>query len=67
MAELKDLTKRSESYSQWYNDLVLKADLAESLAAASALIAEMIAPMVTLVLSLTMSERYCFDIQSFSA
>ena len=29
MAELKDLTKRSESYSQWYNDLVLKADLAE--------------------------------------
>ena len=29
MAELKDLTKRSENYSQWYNDLVLKADLAE--------------------------------------
>lgn len=29
MAELKDLTKRSESYSQWYNDLVIKADLAE--------------------------------------
>ena len=29
MAELKELTKRSESYSQWYNDLVLKADLAE--------------------------------------
>lgn len=29
MTELKDLTKRSESYSQWYNDLVLKADLAE--------------------------------------
>ena len=29
MAELKDLTKRSVSYSQWYNDLVLKADLAE--------------------------------------
>lgn len=27
--ELKDLTKRSENYSQWYNDLVLKADLAE--------------------------------------
>ena len=27
--ELKDLTKRSESYSQWYNDLVIKADLAE--------------------------------------
>ena len=29
MAELKELTKRSESYSQWYNELVLKADLAE--------------------------------------
>ncbi|KAA6324424.1 Proline--tRNA ligase, partial [termite gut metagenome] len=29
MAELKDLTKRSENYSQWYNDLVVKADLAE--------------------------------------
>lgn len=28
-AELKDLTKRSENYSQWYNDLVVKADLAE--------------------------------------
>ena len=27
--ELKELTKRSENYSQWYNDLVLKADLAE--------------------------------------
>ena len=27
--ELKDLTKRSENYSQWYNDLVVKADLAE--------------------------------------
>ena len=26
--ELKDLTKRSENYSQWYNDLVVKADLA---------------------------------------
>ena len=25
--ELKDLTKRSENYSQWYNDLVVKADL----------------------------------------
>lgn len=22
--ELKDLTKRSENYSQWYNDLVVK-------------------------------------------
>ncbi|MBQ0063491.1 MAG: proline--tRNA ligase [Prevotella sp.] len=29
MAELKDLTKRAENYSQWYNDLVVKADLAE--------------------------------------
>ncbi len=27
--ELKDLTKRAENYSQWYNDLVIKADLAE--------------------------------------
>lgn len=27
--ELKELTKRSENYSQWYNDLVVKADLAE--------------------------------------
>ena len=29
MAELKQITKRSENYSQWYNDLVVKADLAE--------------------------------------
>lgn len=29
MAELKDLTKRADNYSQWYNDLVVKADLAE--------------------------------------
>ena len=28
--ELKDLTKRSEDYSKWYNELVVKADLAES-------------------------------------
>ena len=28
-AELKDLTKRADNYSQWYNDLVVKADLAE--------------------------------------
>ncbi len=28
-AELKELTKRSENYSQWYNDLIVKADLAE--------------------------------------
>lgn len=27
--ELKDLTKRSEDYSRWYNELVVKADLAE--------------------------------------
>ena len=27
--ELKDLTKRSENYSKWYNELVVKADLAE--------------------------------------
>lgn len=27
--ELKNLTKRAENYSQWYNDLVVKADLAE--------------------------------------
>lgn len=26
----KGLTKRSENYSQWYNDLVVKADLAEN-------------------------------------
>ncbi len=28
--ELKELTSRSENYSQWYNDLVLKADMAEN-------------------------------------
>ena len=27
--ELKDLTKRADDYSQWYNDLVIKAGLAE--------------------------------------
>lgn len=27
--ELKELTKRADNYSQWYNDLVAKADLAE--------------------------------------
>jgi len=26
----KEITKRSENYSQWYNDLVVKADLAEN-------------------------------------
>jgi len=28
--ELKELTSRSEDYSQWYQDLVIKADLAEN-------------------------------------
>ena len=28
--ELKELTLREENYSQWYNDLVIKADLAEN-------------------------------------
>lgn len=28
--ELKELTPRSKSYTQWYNDLVIKADLAEN-------------------------------------
>lgn len=28
--ELKELTSRSQDYSQWYNDLVTKADLAEN-------------------------------------
>lgn len=27
--ELKDFTKREDNYSQWYNELVVKADLAE--------------------------------------
>ena len=27
--ELKELTKRTDNYSQWYNDLVIKADLIE--------------------------------------
>ena len=27
--ELKDLTKRADNYSQWFNDLVVKAELAE--------------------------------------
>ncbi len=30
--EIKALTPRSENYSQWYNDLVIKADLAENAA-----------------------------------
>ena len=28
--ELKELTNREENYSQWYNDLVVKAGLAEN-------------------------------------
>ncbi|GHV29505.1 proline--tRNA ligase [Bacteroidia bacterium] len=28
--EIRELTSRSENYAQWYNDLVLKADLAEN-------------------------------------
>jgi prolyl-tRNA synthetase len=28
--QVKELTPRSENYSQWYNDLVIKADLAEN-------------------------------------
>ncbi|MBP1637461.1 MAG: prolyl-tRNA synthetase [Bacteroidetes bacterium] len=28
--EIKELTSRAEDYSQWYNDLVIKADLAET-------------------------------------
>lgn len=28
--ELKELTPRSENYAQWYNDLVIKAELAEN-------------------------------------
>ena len=28
--QIKELTPRSENYSQWYNDLVIKADLAEN-------------------------------------
>ena len=28
--ELKQLTPREENYSQWYNDLVVKAGLAEN-------------------------------------
>lgn len=28
--ELKELTSRSKDYNQWYNDLVLKADMAEN-------------------------------------
>lgn len=27
--ELKEMTKRADNYSQWYNDLVIKADLIE--------------------------------------
>ncbi|MDR2805486.1 MAG: proline--tRNA ligase [Dysgonamonadaceae bacterium] len=30
VGQVKELTSRSENYSQWYNDLVIKADLAEN-------------------------------------
>ncbi len=30
--KIKAITPRSENYSQWYNDIVLKADLAENAA-----------------------------------
>ena len=33
--ELKELTKSDENYSQWYNDLVVKAGLAENSAVRS--------------------------------
>ncbi|MBR1630546.1 MAG: proline--tRNA ligase [Paludibacteraceae bacterium] len=32
MPEIKQLTSRAQNYSQWYNDLVVKADLAENAA-----------------------------------
>ena len=35
--ELKDLTKRADNYSQWFNDLVVKADLAEQAVALTGL------------------------------
>ena len=38
-----------------------------SLDAVSVLITAIIVPAVTLVFSFTISERYCFDMQSFSA
>jgi len=34
----KELTSRSENYSQWYNDLVIKADLAENSAVRGAMV-----------------------------
>jgi len=39
----KELTKREENYSQWYNDLVIKADLAENSAVRGCMV---IKPMV---------------------
>ena len=36
--ELKELTKRADNYSQWYNDLVVKADLAEQSAVRSCMV-----------------------------
>jgi len=34
--ELKELTSREDNYSQWYQDLVIKADMAENSAVAVA-------------------------------
>ena len=34
----KTLTKREENYSQWYNELVVKADLAENSAVRGAMV-----------------------------
>ena len=36
--EFKDLTKRADNYSQWYNELVIKADLAEQSAVRGCLV-----------------------------
>ena len=36
--ELKELTKRADNYSQWYNDLVVKADLAEQSAVSGCMV-----------------------------
>ena len=44
--ELKDLTKRSENYSQWYNDLVVKADLAEQSAVRGCMVIKPFTPSI---------------------
>ena len=38
--ELKNFTKRSDNYSQWYNELVIKADLAEQSAVRGCMVIE---------------------------